>query len=689
MRSRRQQEWAELVDRHRQLMAANPKMEFSQVEPKLFNAVASDDISSLATDENYFRLHPTNYLKRLELLAQFEKVHSDIKMRKFDQFGAKVEHVEGRHHGYMFKYTLRGLSKGHPRLIKGDLIVLSDGQNEPLRFRIEAIEGDVLKFSPVCTYLQRIAGIPFQMSFHSNAIPTKWCSRNLAELEGRKRIQTMMFRGLKYRAAIGDNWEDLDQVQQVAKIDEERTRTAYVDGRLQRFNKAQCHAIRYIMAGLCRPSLYILFGPPGTGKTATLIEAAGQICQRDLKARVMICAQSNNCVDDLAERLFQTNCVKTKEMVRLCSKRYYEELQAMQANIPSCFTVLSAHADAKRVVITTNLMAYKLKQKFDYVLMDEAGHATIPESLLPCSRVKDDGCFVLAGDPKQLGPVVQSIEAGRKGLHESLLDRMFAHHLYGRHGGKYDERFITKLIDSYRCDPRILQLNIELFYKDELNCLGRTPPDLLKKLGFDKPVAFQHVLGEARRLEFNYSPSLLNSEEADACIEFLFRLYFLGIEPHQVGIISYYALQKALLIEKFEHKLHELRSKLNKFLLKKNRPAKANNGNGIIRGLGAFLRHKWSNFKDSTHENSFDWHCKIDTVDAFQGNERDIILISTTATKPSSSGFVTDSRRFNVATSRARWLSIVFGHPEVLNFCRFWRKFGQVANHAPPISRPF
>jgi hypothetical protein len=688
MRGQRQQEWAELVARHRQLMAANPEMEFSKVQPELLNAVANDDISSLEEDENFFRLYPNNYTQRLELLMQFEKVHSDIKMRKFDQFGAKVERDETTDRGNMFKYTLLGLSRGHPRLIKGDLIVLSDGQAEPLRFTIEGIEGDVVRFSLIGACDRQIAGVPFHMAFVSSAIPTLWCSRNLSKLEGHKRIQLMLFKGLRYRASMGDNWEDLDQVQQVAKIDEERTRTDYVDGRLQSCNKPQRQAIKYIMAALCRPSLYILFGPPGTGKTATLIETAGQICQRDLSARVMICAQSNNCVDDLAARLLRINCVKTKEMIRLCSKRYHAELEEMKAKIPRCFTVDPELADAKRVVITTNLMAYKLKQPFDYVLMDEAGHATLTESLVPCSRVKDDGCFVLAGDPKQLGPVVQSIEAGKKGLHESLLDRMFSHHLYGRHGGKYDERFITKLVDSYRCDPRVLQLNIELFYKDELNCLGRTPPNLLKKLEFDRPIVFQRVLSEATRLEHNYSPSLQNLKEADACIEFLFRLYFMGIEPHQVGIIAYYALQKAMLVERFEHRLQELRSNLNKFRRNRKRTVKAGGKNGIIQEVGTFIKDKWLNFRGKTQANSFDWHCKIDTVDAFQGNERDIILISMTATRPPL-GFVTDSRRCNVATSRARWLSVVFGHPAILDSCKFWKKYGQIAYLPAPINNRF
>lgn len=674
-------EWAVLVDKHKALMKRNPNVGFIRVDPQLLQAVVERRPDLLATKSggDIFDLEPATFAEHLSLCLDFEKVHRDILMRKFDQTNVRIRTLVSDSKEQWFQYELRGLAKGHPKLVLGDRIILDDQQNQPEQFEIKEIDGDVVKFR----WLGGSSGEKrwlltgsVNMSFHSLAIPNERCKRNLAAIKGFIRVQQMLFMGKKYKAALGPNWIE-SPVLKEAITDEKATRLDFVDGRLRKRNELQRQAIISIMEGKFRPNLYILFGPPGTGKTATLIEAVGQIYQRNLEAKILLCAQSNSCVDDLVAKLIGSNLVKKSEILRVCSADYYRKLGKQVKRLNYFKPSNDFSLQGIRVVVTTNMTTPKLKMKFDYALMDEASSANLPESFLSCAKLKEEGCFVLAGDPKQLGPVVMAREI-EKGLKKSLLELMFSKDLYGYHNNEYDSRFITKLVVSYRCDPRLIQINNKEFYKNELKFTGKTPPGLLEKLKLDRPLAFKRVDGHDRRMIENYSPSWCNDQEAEACIEFLFELYLLGYEPDQIGIITYYTLQKAVLLEQFEKKLVKYQAKLDAVARNKKRANKVN-GPNHLRQLYNLIRFKFVKTGQQSESGS-EWLCKIDTVDAFQGNERNIIILSTVRTRRNR--FFTDEdgrKRFNVATSRAKWLLMVMGHPEVLNFDKLWRSFAKEA----------
>lgn len=110
---------------------------------------------------------------------------------------------------------------------------------------------------------------------------------------------------------------------------------------------------------------------------------------------------------------------------------------------------------------------------FSHVLIDEAGQATEPEIMIPLNFIHSDyGQIVLAGDPLQLGPVVQSGIAKNFGLNESFLSGLLRHFPYQRDPNGfetyYDPRLVTKLVLNYRSLPEILELSSSLFYDSEL-----------------------------------------------------------------------------------------------------------------------------------------------------------------------------------------------------------------------------
>lgn len=110
---------------------------------------------------------------------------------------------------------------------------------------------------------------------------------------------------------------------------------------------------------------------------------------------------------------------------------------------------------------------------FSHILVDEAGQATEPELMIPLSFIHSDyGQVVLAGDPMQLGPVVQSKAANYYGLGESFLARLLHLFPYQRdpegYDTCYDPRLVTKLLINYRSLPEILDLPNSLFYESEL-----------------------------------------------------------------------------------------------------------------------------------------------------------------------------------------------------------------------------
>ncbi|XP_018362721.1 PREDICTED: probable RNA helicase armi [Trachymyrmex cornetzi] len=442
----------------------------------------------------------------------------------------------------------------------------------------------------------------------------------------------------------------------------------------KKLNYYQKEAVKNIILGLARPLPYIIFGPPGTGKTVTICETILQILTVIPESRLLIATPSNSSANLIAERLLDSNILKPGDMVRLIAYHCLNSNIIPEELLPYCATaelaeegtddrfyhhkngikmnctmsVLGRH----RITIGTCNMLGILhnmgfpRGHFSHILVDEAGQATEPEIMIPLNFIHSDyGQVILAGDPMQLGPVVQSQLGSFFGLGVSFLSRLLQQFPYQRDPDGfetcYDPRLVTKLVMNYRSLPEILHLPNTLFYESELQpqlssknseeakLLEMLRAELPERTGSPPAIIFHGISGE--NYKDSESPSWYNPEEAAQIYLYLSKLYKCGLEPDDIGIITPYYKQ----VVQIRDLLLELNLKLP----------------------------------------------KVSSVEGFQGQERKVIIISAVRSCNNlvdedvkhSLGFVASPTRLNVAITRARALLIIVGNPNLLGLDPYWR----------------
>ncbi|CAH1392762.1 unnamed protein product [Nezara viridula] len=437
-------------------------------------------------------------------------------------------------------------------------------------------------------------------------------------------------------------------------------------------NNEQKDAITNILKGEARPLPYIIFGPPGTGKSLTIVETILQLHNLFPSSRILVATPSNSAADLLAERILESGNVEQNKMLRLVGLSAFEQGKITASLIP-----YTAMIDAKneyddrfgiQVITREAIKQFNIiigtigcvsilfnlgfpRGFFTHIIVDEAGQATEPEILTVLILLNiQSGQVILAGDPLQLGPVTYSKLAIKCGLQESLLSRLLDRFPYKRDlvgfpkSYGYDPRLVTKLVNNYRSLPSILQLPNMLFYNDDLipNIIEKSSeesillsrlrlPFLIKTLdGNAPPLVFHGVQGT--NMQENSSYSWYNPQEAYQVFIYLSSLYKAGLSPDHIGIITPYQLQVL--------KIRQMLEKLN------IEPP------------------------------------KLGSVEEFQGQEKMIIIMSVVRSNfefisydtQRALGFVRNPRRLNVAISRARAMLIIIGNPHLLCFDQHWKK---------------
>lgn len=193
---------------------------------------------------------------------------------------------------------------------------------------------------------------------------------------------------------------------------------------------------------------------------------------------------------------------------------------------------------------------------FTHVIIDEAGQTVETESLIPISFVsKVKGQVVLAGDPKQLGPVVTSRIAEHFGFDKSFLERLIEHNYYlpifGPNKNAFDSRYVTKLKKNYRSLPSILAMYNDLFYDGQLEaevCVDTSPErEVLKSLDEilwnkdtrDKKCGVFFIdVSSGKNCRDPDSCSWYNNVEAGRAFMFVNKLKAAGVDLKDVGIVS-------------------------------------------------------------------------------------------------------------------------------------------------------
>ncbi|MCH3994628.1 MAG: AAA domain-containing protein [Prevotella sp.] len=421
----------------------------------------------------------------------------------------------------------------------------------------------------------------------------------------------------------------------------------------------------------------VVHGPPGTGKTTTLVEAINATLMRE--NQVLVCAQSNMAVDWICEKLDDRgiNVLRignpTRVTDRMLSSTYerrfeddpdYPSLWAIRRNIRELrqhrkkgehqkLERLKSKAielelrirarlfsEARVIACTLTGSANHLLegQKYATLFIDEAAQALEAACWIPmrkCTRV------IFAGDHCQLPPTVKSLAAVKAGLGKTLMERIV----------KNKPEVVTLLKVQYRMNDQIMHFSSEWFYKGQVV----SAPQVRQRgiLDYDHPMMWIDTK------DFSLDPEYKSNEESET--EQPFHEEFVGS--------SFGRINKA----EAELTLNTLENYFGK--IGKQRILDEEIDTGIIspyRAQVQYLRkliHKRAFFKP------YRSLITVNTVDGFQGQERDIILISMVRSNEDKQiGFLNDLRRMNVAITRARMKLVILGDASTLTKHPFYLK---------------
>ncbi|KAK7146112.1 hypothetical protein R3I93_013748 [Phoxinus phoxinus] len=592
-----------------------------------------------------------NYDKRFDLLLYLEEDQMRLDIKRYNK--EDVSMVKDHENRRLLVLELPGVSENRPSVLRGDHLLLT--KSEEVNFStvtkykgyVHKVELDQVKLGFSRRLLDDfIDYMKFHVEFTVNRLPLKLQHRAV-HMAVQHNLRNVLF-------PVGSRT--------VTPVSPPALRL--FDQQLEK-NPEQKTAVCNIVAGTSKPAPYLVFGPPGTGKTVTIVEAIKQVEKNIPGAYILACAPSNSAADQLCEKLIISQHVDARKIYRLyASSRNPNEIPDIlqnNSNVERGMIIFPCKEDlmSYKILVSTLVTAGRLVSggfpvnHFSYIFVDEAGHAVESETIISVGGLlnAETGQLVLAGDPKQLGPILRSPFAIKYGLGLSLLERLMTQNeLYQKGTTGYDNRYVTKLLRNYRSHPSILKVPNELFYDGELlPCANEISSNQycswehLPKKGF--PVIFHGVIGKDDR-ESN-SPSFFNISEINIIVDYLKKLLLTQakkgiakISPKEIGIIAPYRKQ----VEKIRK------------------------GIKIDKELRSYIGIE---------------ELKVGSVEEFQGQERKVIMVSTvrsskehfTLDETFNIGFLKNEKRFNVAVTRAKALLIMVGNPIILETDTTWGRF--------------
>uniref|UniRef100_A0A667Y1E6 RNA helicase n=1 Tax=Myripristis murdjan TaxID=586833 RepID=A0A667Y1E6_9TELE len=408
-----------------------------------------------------------NYSEKFQLLLYLEELQMDVDIKRYnipnsekDYASMFKDHVNKK----LLVLELPGVSENRPSVLRGDKLLVKPKGEEGVKYLgyVHAVQLDLVKLGFSSKLLDRfVEGMQFSVEFTVNRLVMR-IQHRAAELASTLRLGEVLFPD---RATLSYQQPELP-------------RLSLFDRKLER-NPEQYKAVQHIVAGSSKPAPYLVFGPPGTGKTVTLVEAIKQIEKTQASCHILACAPSNSAADLLCKKILEH--VEERKVFRMYAssrepKFVPDELKAC-SNLEGEIYKYPAKEELMnyKIMVTTLLTAGRLVTgnipagHFTHIFVDEAGHAIETECLVPLAGLlqAESGQVVLAGDPKQLGPILRSPFALQYGV--SMLERLMSNFsLYQKEEEVFDNRFVTKLLQNYRSHPAILKIPNELFYDGEL-----------------------------------------------------------------------------------------------------------------------------------------------------------------------------------------------------------------------------
>ena len=443
-----------------------------------------------------------------------------------------------------------------------------------------------------------------------------------------------------------------------------------------KLNISQQEAVNKILSA---NQLAIVHGPPGTGKTTTLVQAIKALSKQD-NQKILVVAPSNTAVDLLTEKLSEEglNVIRVGNPARVSEKLVHATLDYKMAEHPEMKSIKvlkkqaneyknmahkykrsfgkaerdqrkalfdEAHKIGREIenseqyimdnlfnnaqIITATLVGsnhYTVKNlKYNTVVIDEAGQALEPACWIPILKAEK---VIFAGDHFQLSPTIKSNEAAKSGLSTTLLEKSVNLH----------PESVVLLNEQYRMNTQIMGYSSKVFYEDRLMANSSVANHLL--FPNDEPLMFIDTAGCGFEEKAD-GTSTTNPEEATFMLNHLTEfIESLGNQNFEnkfpsIAVISPYKQQVQLLKE-------------------------------LMQSNPLLMAH--------------DDKISVNTIDSFQGQERDIVYISLTRSNTEGAiGFLSDTRRMNVAMTRARKKLVVVGDGATLSRSLFYNDFMKYA----------
>ncbi|KXJ71865.1 hypothetical protein RP20_CCG019498, partial [Aedes albopictus] len=575
-------------------------------------------------------LTPDSYREQLELLNQFEVKHL---LEQFGDYTLTKPSIK-RRDGSRCYYISTKQFKKKPSLLCEDGNVLFIAQEGYLTSKVFGTIEEITPKSVTC-HMQGLINMSCvtKVIFLLNKT-TFQLERNAVALMSTPLIESICFP----EVITGGPLEPISSFQWI------RQSVAS--------NEEQMVAIRNIVNQTSFPAPYILFGPPGTGKTSTLVEAIAQIYHRRPNVNILVTATSNFAANELTSRLLEV--IPDEQIFRFFSYAFFKKAHYIDWNVldvsnlagQSYSNLCYEDIYTCRVVVATlttagRLIQANIKSKhFSYVFIDECGSAKEISSLIPIAGLATHGdeinaSVVLAGDPKQLGPVFE-YEFLKQTTHSvSMLERLMNLPLYAKDHvtNEYNPNVLTLLRDNFRSHDTLINFSNDVFYEGKLR--AKASPDK-KNLAVDwwrlpnrqVPLIFHPTSGTMQEDKMSYS--LFNESEALQVVRYVSDLLKNGlnekpVKQSDIGILTFYARQVSFI----KHMC---------------------------------LQRKW-------------YDVEIGSAEQYQGREKAIIVISTVRSIYNRVGFLSNPKRLNVALTRACSLLIVIGCEYTLEKDPLWETF--------------
>lgn len=439
----------------------------------------------------------------------------------------------------------------------------------------------------------------------------------------------------------------------------------------------------------------IVHGPPGTGKTTTLVEAINETLMRE--SQVLVCAQSNMAVDWISEKLVDRgiNVLRIGNPTRVNDKmlgftyerrfeshpdypqlwairkairelrknrkkgseNYHQKMDRLKSRAAEIELRINAELFGEARVIACTLVgsAHHLLEgmKFGTLFIDEAAQALEAACWIPMKRASR---VILAGDHCQLPPTVKSIAALRAGLGKTLMERI----------AENKPEVVTLLKIQYRMNDEIMRFSSDWFYGGKVE----SAPQIKYRsvLDYDHPITWIDTSNEENQITIegedapeDSASTASSASAANQNSDLNFKEQFVG---ESFGRINKAEAELTLLT------LAEYFTKIGK-----QRVLEERIDVGIISPYRAQVQYLKKLIKKYEFFKPYRRLISVNTVDGFQGQERDVILISLVRSNDEGQiGFLKDLRRMNVAMTRARMKLIILGNKDTMTKHPFYKK---------------